>query len=133
MTGKMTDPWIAPDPSAGDELVTIDPRVDADHSIGVLPCPNNPPPPEGWRYWRDRVTPALGAFASKILGDFTRYPMGAFIQTEINGQRVAARVEWHDLQGATGKRGCFRGVNLMQPLEVTEEAVDGGSLGPASV
>jgi hypothetical protein len=113
----MTDPWAPSDPSPDGELVDLDPRVDADHTIGVLPCPSNPPPPEGWRYWRDRVTPALGAFASKLLNDSARYPMGSFIQAEIDGELVAARVEWHDLQGATGKRGCFRGVNLMQRVE----------------
>jgi hypothetical protein len=40
--------------------------------------------------------------------------MGSFVQTWLDGELVAARVEWHDFQGATGKRGCFRGVNLMQ-------------------
>jgi hypothetical protein len=117
MNGNETAAWVPPEPPTEDELVTIDPRVDAAHTIGVLPCPSNPPPPEGWRYWRAHVTQSLGAFATKLLRDPAQYPMGSFIQAEIDGERVAARVEWHDLQGATGKRGCFRGVNLMQRVQ----------------
>lgn len=49
-----------------------------------------------------------------MLHDSAQYPIGSFVQEGLDGELVAARVEWHDFQGATGKRGCFRGVNLMQ-------------------
>ena len=41
--------------------------------------------------------------------------MGSFVQALIGGVQVAARVEWHDWQGATGKTGCFRGTSLFRP------------------
>jgi hypothetical protein len=116
MNAPLREAWAAPEPVTDEELITIDPRVDAEHVVGVLPSPANPTPPSGWRYWTGHVSPALGAFASKILKDSTKYPMGAFIQTSIDGERVAARVEWHDLQGATGRRGCFRGINLLRSV-----------------
>jgi hypothetical protein len=43
--------------------------------------------------------------------------MGSFVQKRIGDKLVAARVEWHTVQGATGKRGCFRGVNLMKLVQ----------------
>lgn len=112
----MTDPWKPPPPPNDRELLKeVDPRVDATHRIGVLPCPNNPPPPIGWVYWRDSVPALAGKLAADMLHDSAQYPMGCFVQTLIEGQLVGARVEWHDLQGASGKKGCFRGVNLMKP------------------
>jgi hypothetical protein len=112
----MTDPWEPPpSPSDSELLKEVDPRVDATHHIGVLPCPNNPPPPIGWVYWKGAVPALAGKLAADMLHDSAQYPMGCFVQTLIGGQLVGARVEWHDLQGATGKKGCFRGVNLMKP------------------
>lgn len=116
MNERLHDTWEPPEPDPVAEHIAIDPRVNAIHAVGVLPSPANPVPPGGWTYWKGRVSPALGAFASRILADSTKYPMGAFVQAMIEGERVAARVEWHDLQGATGRRGCFRGVNLMRLL-----------------
>src|SRR6185369_2060219 len=110
----LDDAWLAPELAGEDELISVDPRVVTNHVVGALPCPVNPRPPDGWKYWTGPVSSALGALASKILADPQRYPMGAFVQTFVAGERVAARVEWHDLQGATGKRGCFRGVNLLR-------------------
>lgn len=114
----INDPWEPPEAPAakGDTVCAIDPRVDTTHSIGVLPCPSNPPPPDGWEYWRGPIPAGGGSFAEKLLHDSHTYPMGSFVQTRLGNQLVAARVEWHDLQGATGKRGCFRGVNLMKPV-----------------
>jgi hypothetical protein len=107
-------PPSAPDDGV-DPVIAVDPRVNADHVIGVLPCPSNPPPPSGWAYWAEHVAPDEATFAATILHDPAQYPMGAFVQAVIGGRLVGARVEWHTLQGATGKTGCFRGVNLMSP------------------
>lgn len=109
-------PLLAPD-SAG-ELVEVDPRVIQDHRVGQLPCPSNPPPPDGWRYWRghEAIPRELGELANTVLHDSKQYPMGAFIQTFHEGELVGARVEWHDLQGASNTKGCFRGVNLMRQV-----------------
>ena len=119
--GGGSQPWVPPDPpdassaavGAAGYVTAIDPRVDAAHVIGVLPCPTNPSPPVGWAYWTSQltVTANLGVFASSILNG--KYPMGSFVQAIVDGQLVGARVEWHTEQGATGARGCFRGVNLM--------------------
>lgn len=116
MNERLHDAWEPPEPETDAEHITLDPRVDASHAVGALPSPPNPAPPGGWTYWKGHVPATLGALAAKILADSKKYPMGAFIQVTIEGERVAARVEWHDLQGATGKRGCFRGVNLMRLL-----------------
>jgi hypothetical protein len=113
------DDWVPSDPpnSSDDGVINeIDPRVNATHSIGQLPVPINPPPPIGWIYWKGAVPPQAGTFAVKILHDSITYPMGSFVQFFAEGELIGARVEWHNIQGATGKRGCFRGVNLMRDV-----------------
>ncbi len=115
----LTDPWDPPAAPTDDEpVVTLDPRVDTTHSIGVLPAPRNPPPPVGWKYWVGAVTPEETGLAEKILHDPNQYPMGTFVQTRVGNALLAARVEWHTEQGRTGNTGCFRGVNLMKPVAV---------------
>ena len=122
----LNDPWAPPLPPSADEPVAaVDPRVDAAHTIGVLPCPHNPPPPVGWAYWKGAVPPAAGTLAARMLHGSAQYPMGSFVQTLLDGALIGARVEWHDLQGATGKTGCFRGVNLMKPLAAPQGLASG--------
>lgn len=112
----LSDPWVPPAPPTDDELVIeVDPRVIQDHRVGVLPCPANPPPPVGWKYWKRSVRAGLVQLATEMLHDAQRFGMGAFVQSVIDGELIGARVEWHGLQGSTGQQGCFRGVNLMQP------------------
>lgn len=96
-------------------LVAVDPRVQTTRDP-AHPCPSNPPPPAGWRYWTDAVPREGTAMAVTMLHDAQTYPMGAFVQAWIGGQLVGARVEWHTEKAATGERGCFRGVNLMAQL-----------------
>jgi hypothetical protein len=111
----INDPWDPPATPTVGELKTEDPRVITDHRAGVLPCPNNPPPPVGWVYWKGPLPPHAGEFANKVEYTPNDFPMGSFVQTMLGGQPVAARVEWHDYQGMTGKRGCFRGTSLFRP------------------
>jgi hypothetical protein len=114
----MTDPWEPPAGPTDDEpVLTLDPRIDTLHEIGVLPAPKNPPPPVGWKYWTGAVTPEETALAEQVLHDSDQYPMGTFVQTRIGDALLAARVEWHTVQGKTGRVGCFRGVNLMKPVD----------------
>lgn len=116
---SLRDAWTAPEPPTGNNhFTTRDPRVITDHKAGVLPCPRNPPPPVGWTYWTGPVTAALGELAVEIENDPATYPMGSFVQAVRGGIRVAARVEWHDFQGKTGKHGCYRGTNLLRPVAV---------------
>ena len=120
MGNTLNEPWVAPvPPKDGEEHLDLDPRVITNHQIGALPCPSNPPPPQGWRYWHlhEHVPPALAALTLKMLNDSKTYPMGTFMQTRCADELVAARVEWHDFQGATGKVGCFRGVNLLRQID----------------
>ena len=117
----MNEPWTPPEPPAdAEELIAVDPRVIKTHSVGAgVACPSNPPPPVGWDYWNakvDKVTAALGELTLRMLHDGKRYPMGAFVQQVSGGRLVAARVEWHNLQGKSNTKGCFRGVNLMRSL-----------------
>ncbi|RYZ09223.1 MAG: hypothetical protein EOO73_05540 [Myxococcales bacterium] len=118
MANALKDPWLAPTPDEGssEELIIMDPRMITAHRIGELPCPPNPPPPDGWRYWKPKeaVPAILGTLAVKMRDDAQRYPMGAFTQVMHAGELVAARVEWHDMRGRDGAKGCFRGVNLMR-------------------
>jgi len=85
VANALKDGWVAQvlAPGAADELVEVDPRVIQDHHVGQLPCPPNPAPPDGWRYWKghEAVPHALGELAKKVLHDATQYPMGAFVQT----------------------------------------------------
>jgi len=114
----MAEEWRPPDPpDANAEMVTaLDARVDTAHLVGALPCPSNPAPPLDWEYWSGPIPKGGEQFASDILKDPMKFPMGTFVQGYLDGTLVGARVEWHSLQGATGKQGCFRGVNLMRAL-----------------
>lgn len=118
--------WTPPDPpssSDDDPIEDVDPRVNSTHTIGQLPVPINPPPPVGWIYWKGAVSAAAGAFAIKMLHDPVTYPMGSFVQFFAGDELIGARVEWHSFQGATGKKGCFRGVNLMRNVPSTPQSV----------
>jgi hypothetical protein len=117
--------WIPPDPptSQDDEVNVVDQRVNTTHMVGQLPVPLNPPPPIGWIYWKGAVSSEAGSFTVKILHDSATYPMGSFVQFFTKGALVGARVEWHNIQGATGKKGCFRGVNLMRNVPDKFEGV----------
>ena len=95
-------------------IVTVDPRVipGAPLGVGVSPCPSNPAAPDGFAYWPSNkaVSANVSAWASSILNS---YPIGTFIVDQVDGQIVAARVEYHTTIGATGQTGCFKGVSLM--------------------
>jgi hypothetical protein len=112
------EPWFLEIPESDlDETATIqevDPRVDSTHQVGVLPVPANPPPPVGWEYWGKQPVPhAAASLANDMLHNPRSCPIGTFVRIKVDGVVIGARVEWHDTQGATGKKGCFRGVNLL--------------------
>jgi peptidoglycan hydrolase-like protein with peptidoglycan-binding domain len=114
---SINDAWTPPSPPTDAQWsVKQDPRVITAHQPGQLPCPNNPPPPVGWVYWKGNVPAPVGALAVKVEYTPAQFPMGSFVQALISGQSVAARVEWHNFQGATGKYGCFRGTSLFHPV-----------------
>jgi hypothetical protein len=112
----INDPWAAPTPPTDGELKTQDPRVITNHQPGLLPCPDNPPPPLGWVYWKGPLPLHAGEFANRVEFNPKEFPVGSFVQTVLAGQQIAARVEWHDYQGMTGKHGCFRGTSLFRPV-----------------
>jgi len=113
---SLNDAWQPPAPPTSAELQTTrDPRVVTDHLVGQKPCPPNPPPPVGWAYWTGSVPELAVKFAIKVESTPADFPMGSFVQALIDGRLVAARVEWHDFQGATGKHGVFRGTSLFRP------------------
>jgi peptidoglycan hydrolase-like protein with peptidoglycan-binding domain len=113
---SINDAWEPPAPPATAGLQTTqDPRVITDHQVGQPPCPSNPPPPVGWAYWTGIVPDFAGKFAVKVETSPAEFPIGSFVQALIDDKLVAARVEWHDFQGATGKHGVFRGTSLFRP------------------
>lgn len=110
------DAWQPPPPPVTANMVIArDPRMDITHVVGTLPCPRTPPPPIGWAYWKGGVPPNFSRFAKAVQGNRAEYPIGSFVQALIDGRLVAARVEWHDYQGLTGRRGCFQGTSLFSP------------------
>lgn len=112
----VNDAWLAPPPpNVAGNVVARDPRVVTNHAPGQLPCPSTPPPPVGWAYWRGNLPAKFVNLAVEVQTHSDDYPMGTFVQAFIDGQVVAARVEWHDFQGSTGKHGCFRGTSLFRP------------------
>jgi len=118
---KQFDTWGPETPESALEGVAViqevDPRVDSTHQLGVLPVPANPPPPTGWEYWGKQPVPKQAAeLCMTMLHAPSLYPMGAFARIKVGEKVIGARVEWHDIQGATGKRGCFRGVNLLHKV-----------------
>ena len=118
---KWDPPKLDVDADEGALLGELDPRVEQHHVAG-RPCPVNPPPPAGWKYLHPKghvVTSKAVKLATDMLSDPEKYPMGTFVQTICDGELIGARVEWHNVQGATGKEGVFRGVNLMLPIEET--------------
>ena len=115
---SLNDAWLPPPPpvsASADLVLAVDPRVITAHQPGQLPCPNNPPPPVGWVYWKGSVPASVGKLAAQLEFAPAKYPMGTFAQAVLGAQLVAARVEWHDYQGATGAHGCFRGTSLFRP------------------
>ena len=113
---SLGDAWTPPGaPTTAERVVVRDPRVLTNHQAGVLPCPKNPCPPVGWAYWQGAVPEKAGKLAVEVQANSAGFPMGTFVQALLDGQLVAARVEWHDYQGATGRHGCFRGTNLLRP------------------
>jgi hypothetical protein len=85
-------------------------------SIDVASCPTPLPFPKGWTAWKGSVSKELQVFSKSILRNLKDYPVGTFIQFTLHGQRVGARIDWHTLQAATGRRGCFQSVNLLRPV-----------------
>jgi peptidoglycan hydrolase-like protein with peptidoglycan-binding domain len=113
---SLNDAWTPPpSPTDDQRVVAQDPRVITNHQPAQLPCPPNTPPPVGWVYWRGSVPAAVGKLAAEVEFAPAQFPMGSFVQAVLGAQLVAARVEWHDYQGATGKHGCFRGTSLFRP------------------
>jgi hypothetical protein len=56
-----------------------------------------------------------------MIKDWVRYPMGAFVQLRQGGELIGARVEWHPVQAATGKHGCFHAISLMDAVPKVED------------
>jgi hypothetical protein len=110
---------VAPEPAPGTyPMVSMDSRIVPGTPLGLGPtfvsgCPHNPPPPTGFDYWPGNVSvsAAIGAWAVHVRN---AYPIGTFIEDVVGGELVAARIEYHTLQGATGKTGCFKGLNLLR-------------------
>lgn len=74
------------------------------------PRPWNPPLPDGARYMhQSEVTSEIAKWASGILSKPHAYPMHCMVRID----KLAALVQWHTFQGATGKHGLFRGVSLI--------------------
>lgn len=111
--------WTPPDPPGlyDDPVVVADPRI-APTGVPLgngLPCPGNPPPPVGWSYWTTGAVSAdLTAWSVQMRN---QYPIGTFFMAWIDGQLVGARIEYHTYVGATGAQGCYKGLNLLVPIQ----------------
>ncbi len=89
--------------------IRTDPGIDPNR-----PCSGNPPPPAGMAYWGSTVTPAQQLWAVHTLHT---YPTGTIVEDLVEGQPIAARVEWHTwTTDAEGNHisGCYKGVSLMR-------------------
>ena len=114
LLSKATKAKASRTPADAYPILTTDPGIDPTHPLGLglsAGCPVDPPAPDGLRYWRGPVSANVGAWAVHALHT---YPIGTIIQDRVDGQPVAARIEYHTLQGATGLTGCFKGCSLMQ-------------------
>lgn len=110
-----SSPWTPPPPPPpGGTVASIDPRVVKDHPPGT-PCPSNPPAPVGWTYWSGTLPKGGAELAVQMRDDRENHPLGSFVQTWLDGQLVGSRCEWHPF--TAGKKGCFRGINLMRPVK----------------
>ena len=81
----------------------------------------NPPIPSGYQPMKQlAVTPAMTAWAVKILRDPQKCPMFSSVMQAFNGLSVLARVEWHspDFQN----RSVHRGVTLYVATPTNPEA-----------
>jgi lysozyme len=84
----------------------------------TLPDPNqNPAPPAGWRYMpQPAVTPAMTAWAIKLLEDLSDYPGPPpywVVPNVVDGRVVRAMVQVHPPDKENG--AVHRGVSLMEP------------------
>lgn len=94
---------------AGFPKIRIDPGINPD-----VPCSGNPPPPAGMAYWGASVTPAQQQWAVRTLNT---YKTGTIVEDIVEGQPIAARVEWHTWTTGPGGEhvsGCYKGVSLMR-------------------
>ena len=79
----------------------------------VVPCPPNPPPPEGASSRTVTVTPAMRAWALDVLDRHVRTGVPPLFGVEyktIDGEDLVARVEYHTV--CNGVPGCCHAVTL---------------------
>jgi hypothetical protein len=91
----------------------------------LKPCPNNPPPPEGFRIWRGAVPEEISNWAKYLLNnELPRAPYGTtwgmtYSSEGAVSQPVVARRDHHSWTFRNGKliTGiCVPGITVFQPL-----------------
>jgi hypothetical protein len=92
-------------------------------------CPNNPPPPDGFRIWRDPVPQPLADWAIYLLSaEAPRAPYGTTwgldytLPGTTNSSRVIARKDRHTWTYRGGKLVtglCIFGITLFQSVPMT--------------
>ena len=89
-------------------------------------CPNNPPPPEGFKIWRGAVPSAISSWAKALVHSsvFQKATYGTtwgFTYTDTSGkdQPVVGRRDYHTWTFVNGRLQtgiCISGLTVYQPL-----------------
>jgi hypothetical protein len=93
----------------------------------VASCPVDPPPPQGFAYWKGPVPPELGRWAQDILKIQGQYPYGAWWTRDYQGSPVGARKDHHTWtrRGGVLITGiCIPGITLYRPTVLGEPVIN---------
>lgn len=96
-----------------------------------MTCPNNPPPPAGYRVWRGAVPTPLTQWAMDLRDHIAPFPYGQTWTLDYQGTAVVARKDFHSW---TFKNGvlvsgiCIPGITLYSPIPAGVAATLGDDL-----
>jgi len=83
-----------------------------------MTCPENPPPPPGYRIMRSTVPPPLTQWAIDLLHQVSHYAFGQTFSLDYAGKGYIARVDrhtWTYRNGTLVTGLCIPGITLYEP------------------
>jgi hypothetical protein len=87
-----------------------------------MTCPENPPPPPGYRIMRSTVPPPLTQWAVDLLHQVTHYAFGQSFSLSYAGKSYIARVDhhltWSYRNGQLVTGLCIPGITIYEPAAI---------------
>lgn len=96
-----------------------------------MSCPNNPPPPPGFRVWRKPVPAPLTQWAMDLRDHIAKFAYGTTWSSNYGGEQVVARKDFHTWTNVKQPDGTFKlvtglclpGITLYEPLPAAASGV----------